>query len=110
MDQVPDRTRPRGTPVATRAASSTRMLRNAILSLRLAPGARLVERELAARLGVSRTCVRAALQSLEAECVVVRGRRVMFGAGYAALRACVGGFEWIPDEIPSFRELWKAAS
>src|SRR5271157_5391009 len=29
---------------------------------------------------------------------------LIFGAEYAALRATVGGFEWIPDEIPRFRE------
>lgn len=34
---------------------------------------------------------------------------LMFGAEYAALRANVGGFEWIPDQIPRFRELWKTA-
>jgi peptide/nickel transport system substrate-binding protein len=34
---------------------------------------------------------------------------LIFGAEYAALRANVGGFEWIPDEIPRFRELWKTA-
>jgi DNA-binding GntR family transcriptional regulator len=53
-------------------------LRESILTLRLAPGARLVERELVARLGVSRTAVRAALQALEAEGLVVRGRRGVF--------------------------------
>lgn len=34
---------------------------------------------------------------------------LIFGAEYAALRSTVGGFEWIPDEIPRFRELWKTA-
>ena len=34
---------------------------------------------------------------------------LIFGAEYAALRRTVGGFEWIPDEIPRFRELWKTA-
>jgi peptide/nickel transport system substrate-binding protein len=34
---------------------------------------------------------------------------LMFGTEYAALRANVGGFEWIPDQIPRFRELWKTA-
>lgn len=34
---------------------------------------------------------------------------LIFGAGYAALRANVHDFEWIPDEIPRFRELWKSA-
>jgi len=53
-------------------------LREAILSLRLAPGARLVEREMVDRLGVSRTGVRATLQSLEAEGLIVRGRRGVF--------------------------------
>src|SRR5690242_19669102 len=62
----------------TRAARGTRSLREAILTLRLVPGARLVERELVDRLGVSRTGVRAALQSLEAEGLVVRGRRGVF--------------------------------
>jgi DNA-binding GntR family transcriptional regulator len=46
--------------------------------MRLAPGTRLVERDLVGRLGVSRTGVRAALQSLEAEGLVVRGRRGVF--------------------------------
>jgi peptide/nickel transport system substrate-binding protein len=34
---------------------------------------------------------------------------LIFGAEYAALRAQVNGFEWIPDEIPRFRDLWKTA-
>ena len=34
---------------------------------------------------------------------------LLFGAEYAALREQVNGFEWIPDEIPRFRDLWKAA-
>ena len=29
---------------------------------------------------------------------------------YAAMRAQVNGFEWIPDELPRFRELWKSAA
>lgn len=32
---------------------------------------------------------------------------LIFGAEYAALRAGVNGFEWIPDQIPRFRGLWK---
>ena len=32
---------------------------------------------------------------------------LMFGAEYAAMRDAVHGFEWIPDEIPRFRDLWK---
>jgi GntR family transcriptional regulator, trigonelline degradation regulator len=62
----------------TRAGRSTQTLREAILSLRLMPGTRLVEREMVDRLGVSRTGVRAALQSLEAEGLVVRGHRSVF--------------------------------
>jgi peptide/nickel transport system substrate-binding protein len=34
---------------------------------------------------------------------------LIFGAEYAALRSPVNGFEWIPDEIPRFRDLWKSA-
>lgn len=33
---------------------------------------------------------------------------LIFGAEYAALRSNVRGFEWTPDQIPRFRELWKA--
>ena len=46
------------------------VLRQAIMSGRFAPGARLVERELCESLGVSRTSVREALRSLEAEKLV----------------------------------------
>ena len=35
--------------------------------------------------------------------------RSRFGAEYAAMRASVNGFEWVPDEIPRFRGLWKTA-
>jgi DNA-binding GntR family transcriptional regulator len=62
----------------TRAGRSAETLREAILSLRLVPGTRLVERDMVERLGVSRTGVRAALQSLEAEGLVVRGHRGVF--------------------------------
>jgi GntR family transcriptional regulator, trigonelline degradation regulator len=62
----------------TLAGRSTQQLRKAILTLRLPPGTRLVEREMVDRLDVSRTGVRAALQSLEAEGLVVRGRRGVF--------------------------------
>ena len=46
------------------------VLRQAIMSGRFAPGSRLVERELCESLGVSRTSVREALRSLEAEKLV----------------------------------------
>jgi DNA-binding GntR family transcriptional regulator len=62
----------------TSTRRSTNALRTAILSFHLPPGARLVERDLVGRLGVSRTGVRAALQSLEGEGLVVRGRRGIF--------------------------------
>jgi peptide/nickel transport system substrate-binding protein len=34
---------------------------------------------------------------------------LLFGAEYAALRTSVNGFEWIPDQIPRFRDLWKSS-
>jgi GntR family transcriptional regulator, trigonelline degradation regulator len=64
--------------MTTRAERSTRALRDAILALHLLPGTRLVERDLVARLGVSRTGVRAALQALESEGLVTRGKRGVF--------------------------------
>jgi DNA-binding GntR family transcriptional regulator len=45
-------------------------IRQAIMSGRLAPGARLIERELCETLGVSRTSIREALRRLEAEKLV----------------------------------------
>ena len=45
-------------------------LRQSIISGRLAPGARLVERELIAMMGVSRTVIREALRQLESEGLV----------------------------------------
>jgi peptide/nickel transport system substrate-binding protein len=33
---------------------------------------------------------------------------LIFSAEYGALRGNVRGFEWIPDQIPRFREVWKA--
>src|SRR5919107_5796095 len=54
-------------PLRAQAAS---VLREAILSLQLREGERLVERELIDRLGVSRTTVREALRELESEGLV----------------------------------------
>jgi len=54
-------------PLRAQAAS---VLREAILSLSLREGERLVERELIDRLGVSRTTVREALRELESEGLV----------------------------------------
>jgi DNA-binding GntR family transcriptional regulator len=50
-------------------------LRKAIVDGRLAPGARLIERELIAMLGVSRTVVREALRQLESEGLVAGDAR-----------------------------------
>ena len=49
---------------------ATEKMRDAILSLHFRPGDRLVERDLCARLGVSRTVVREVLRHLEAEGLV----------------------------------------
>ena len=32
---------------------------------------------------------------------------LFYSVEYAALRDTVQGFEWIPDQIPRFRDLWK---
>ena len=59
----------RSMPQPRREATSSayRRMRDLIVAGRLAPGAPLVEAELSARLGVSRTPVRAALQRLQQE-------------------------------------------
>lgn len=64
---VPSVTGRTAAPLREQAAD---VLRNAILSLSLAEGERLVERELIERLGVSRTTVREALRELESEGLV----------------------------------------
>jgi DNA-binding GntR family transcriptional regulator len=51
---------------------TTKALRNAILSMYFKPNQRLVERTLCEQTGVSRTCVREALQHLESEGLVER--------------------------------------
>lgn len=69
----------RGYPVARDAPTltelATQRLRDAILQLRLKPGERLVERDLAHQQGVSRTCIRAALQQLGTEGLIERSPR-----------------------------------
>ena len=58
---------------------TTTKLRDAILSLHFKPDQHLVERELCAETGVSRTSVREALRQLEAEGLVERrGTRGLF--------------------------------
>ncbi|MGH7719378.1 MAG: GntR family transcriptional regulator, partial [Gemmatimonadaceae bacterium] len=54
-----------------RPAAVYLQLRTLIVEARLAPGSRLVESELASRLGVSRTPVRSALQRLQQEGYVI---------------------------------------
>jgi DNA-binding GntR family transcriptional regulator len=54
-----------------RATQAYRQLRELIVHGRLAPGARIIETEVASRLGVSRTPVRAALQRLQQEGYIV---------------------------------------
>ncbi len=51
---------------------TTQALRNAILGMHFKPKERLVERRLCEQTGVSRTCVREALQHLESEGLVER--------------------------------------
>jgi GntR family transcriptional regulator, trigonelline degradation regulator len=69
----------RGYPVARDAPTlselATQNLRDAILQLRLKPGERLVERDLAQQEGVSRTCIRAALLHLASEGLIERSPR-----------------------------------
>lgn len=51
---------------------TTQALREAILQLHFKPGQRLIERQLCAETGVSRTCIRESLRLLEAEGLVDR--------------------------------------
>ncbi len=79
-----------GFPVVTKRAAPLRSdvvdaLRKAIVDGRLAPGTRLIERELIDLTGVSRTVIREALRQLESELIV----------------------ETIPNKGPIVRELTK---
>src|SRR5690349_18415325 len=81
--------RPRGMPTYARLAAAVSTL---VLDGRVAPGTRLpAERELAARLGLSRTTVTAAYERLQEEGWLERRR----GAGsFAALPPSSGAARW----------------
>ncbi len=72
---APAAPRPRGAPAASRRRARPQQvyerLRQLIVDGRLPPGARIIETDVAARLGVSRTPVRGALQRLQQEGYVV---------------------------------------
>jgi len=56
----------------------------------------------------------AARKKLYSEIQAILAREIpmlplFFSVEYAALRENVQGFEWIPDQIPRFRDLWKKA-
>jgi DNA-binding GntR family transcriptional regulator len=67
LRQTSDRARARG----DRVSLAYRQLRELIISGRLAPGTRIIETDVANRLGVSRTPVRSALQRLQQEGYIV---------------------------------------
>ena len=86
MSRIPSLAVARDTP--TLRELTTAKLRGAILSLHFKPGQHLVERELCARTGVSRTSVREALRQLEAEGLVERrGNRGLFVTSVTAKEA-----------------------
>lgn len=60
-------------PRTDRASDTYERLRDLIVSGRLAPGSRVIETDVAERLGVSRTPVRSALQRLRQEGYIVSG-------------------------------------
>lgn len=64
-----------------RAAQAYNRLRKLIVHGQLAPGSRIIETEVAERLGVSRTPVRSALQRLQQEGFIVEGRNGERGRG-----------------------------
>lgn len=69
---LPHSAAPAALPVIHKSAAPLRQqvleeLRQSIIAGRLAPGARLIERELIAMMGVSRTVIREALRQLESE-------------------------------------------
>ena len=71
------------------ASEAYTRLRELIVSGRLSPGSRIIETDVADRLGVSRTPVRAALQRLEQEGYIVSAE---------------GGLRWRPTVAPLTRE------
>ena len=86
MNRIPNLAVARDTP--TLRELTTAKLREAILSLHFKPDQHLVERELCARTGVSRTSVREALRQLESEGLVERrGNRGLFVSSVTAEEA-----------------------
>src|SRR5262245_48789536 len=86
LNRIPNLAVARDTP--TLRELTTAKLREAILSLYFKPDQHLVERELCARTGVSRTSVREALRQLESEGLVERrGNRGLFVSSVTAEEA-----------------------
>jgi GntR family transcriptional regulator, trigonelline degradation regulator len=101
-------------------------LRASIVNGRLAPGARLIERELIAMMGVSRTVIREALRQLEAEGLVdvvpnrgaiVRELTIAEARDLYAIRALLEGLaarmfveKASPDEIAALGRELKATA
>ncbi|MDQ6620323.1 MAG: GntR family transcriptional regulator [Pseudomonadota bacterium] len=101
-------------------------LRRAVISGRLAPGTRLIERELIAMLGVSRTVVREALRQLESEGLiatdarkgmVVRALTVAEARDLYAIRAVLEGLaarlfvtNACPDDVKALAQALRATA
>ncbi|HEX2076509.1 MAG TPA: GntR family transcriptional regulator [Longimicrobium sp.] len=93
-----------------RAAGAYVRLRELIVHGRLAPGARVIESELAERLGTSRTPVRSALHRLQGEGYVVawrRGRRTQLAVAPLTKEDGRELF-WIVGELEALAASWVA--
>lgn len=93
-----------------RAASVYVRLRELIVHGRLAPGSRMIESELAERLGTSRTPVRSALHRLQGEGFVVTWRRGSRAQLAVAPMTKEDGRElfWIVGELEALAAGWVA--
>lgn len=94
-----------------RSASVYARLRELIVHGRLAPGARVIESELAERLGTSRTPVRSALHRLQGEGFVVAWRRGSRAQLSVAPMTKEDGRElfWIVGELEALAANWVAS-